>query len=89
MNLCGSKEINMSTAIGEILDVSVVQYYVVNVGDMPDGFEDYLAGWNNVNDGYVGILLDDSLLEDCPSMANLIIEFHRIGVDYILVHVDY
>lgn len=61
----------------------------VDLGVLPDEFEDWLSEWNTVNDGYIRIYLDR--LEECPFMKDWIVEFkgQHVGFDSVLVHVSY
>lgn len=67
----------------------------LDVGHMPDGFEDWLATWNNVNDGYVRVWLndfeEDEDLAALPQSADWVKRFRAKypGAESILVNVDY
>lgn len=65
--------------------------FYVDVGSMPAGFEDWVAEWNTVNDGYVKVALDDHLVHAIPALEPWVAEFRQRYPDQtsILVHVGY
>lgn len=72
----------------------ITQYHTIYIEDLPDGVEDWMAGWNEINDGYTSLQLS-RLVED-SRVANdetrqWVTDFLEAfpGTERILVYVSY